>query len=166
VAATIPMETLVSDPGENIYVWPGDVITLFRDPQTFSVFGATVNNVDVPFGADRLNLAQAIAKAGGLQDARADPEGVFLFRFEPPKVVQALGVTALSASSSGPTPVLYHLNLRQVASYFLAKRFPMQDEDIIYVSNAPMAELQKFFTLIGSISGPVISGAVLTRSNH
>jgi polysaccharide biosynthesis/export protein len=162
---TIPMEDIVSNPAANIYVWPHDVITLVRRPETFSVFGATVNNVDVPFGATRLDLAQAIAKAGGLQDSRADPEGVFLFRFEPPDVVQALGQPSLAAQPGAATPVLYHLNLREAASYFLAKRFPMQNDDMIYVSNATMAELQKFFTLVGTISGPVIGGAVLSRGS-
>ena len=89
--ATIPMTALVSDPQENIFVWPGDIITLVQTPEKFSVFGATSNNTQVPFDADRLDLAQAIAKAGGLLDQRADPEGVFLFRFEPPAVVSALG---------------------------------------------------------------------------
>jgi polysaccharide biosynthesis/export protein len=32
VTATIPMETLVSDPAENIYAQPGDVLTLVRLP--------------------------------------------------------------------------------------------------------------------------------------
>ena len=35
------MDRLVSDPAENIYAWPGDVLTLIQVPQTFSVFGAT-----------------------------------------------------------------------------------------------------------------------------
>jgi polysaccharide export outer membrane protein len=162
---TIPMEDIVANPSANIYVWPHDVITLVRRPETFSVFGATVNNVDIPFGSVRLDLAQAIAKAGGLQDARADPDGVFLFRFEPPDVVQALGIPPLAAQPGAPSPVLYHLNLRQAASYFLAKRFPMQNDDMIYVANATMAEVQKFFTLIGTITGPVISGAVISRGS-
>ena len=41
VTATIPMELLVSNPAENIYAYPGDVLTLVRLPQSFSVFGAT-----------------------------------------------------------------------------------------------------------------------------
>jgi polysaccharide export outer membrane protein len=161
--AIVPMRTVVSDPSENIYVWPGDAITVFRAPQTFSVFGATTNNVQIPFGADQINLAQAIAKAGGLQDARADPEGVFLFRFEPPQLVQSLGAAALA--TNGPSPVLYHLNLRQVASYFLAKRIALRDDDMIYVANAPMTDLQKFFTLIGTISGPIIGGVVIGKAH-
>jgi polysaccharide export outer membrane protein len=160
---TIPMEDIVSNPAANIYVWPHDMITLVRRPETFSVFGATVNNVDIPFGSNRLDLAQAIAKAGGLQDSRADPDGVFLFRFEPPDVLRALGIPALVSQPGAPTPVLYHLKLREAASYFLAKRFPMHNDDMIYVANATMAEVQKFFNLIGTITGPVISGAIIAR---
>ena len=36
VTATIPLRQLVSDPAENIYARPGDVLTLIRVPQTFS----------------------------------------------------------------------------------------------------------------------------------
>jgi len=61
---------------------------------------------------------------------------------------------------------LCHLNLRQVEGYFLAERFPVQDNDLIYVANAPMSELQKFFTLLGSITGPVIGGTVVLHGTH
>jgi polysaccharide export outer membrane protein len=160
---TIPITALLSDPQEDLFAWPGDIITLVQTPETFSVFGATSNNTQVPFGAERLDLAQAIAKAGGLQDLRADPEGVFLLRFERPAVVSALGVPDLANEPGGNSPVLYHLNLRQVNGYFLAKRFPVKNNDLIYVANAAMTEVQKFFTLVGSITGPVIAGAVLTK---
>src|SRR5215475_7257339 len=72
ITVTIPMEILVSNPGENIYAWPGDVLTLVRTPQTFSVFGATGQNLQLTFEAGKMNLAEAVAKAGGLQDQRAD----------------------------------------------------------------------------------------------
>jgi polysaccharide export outer membrane protein len=81
----------MSNPEEDIFAWPGDIITLIHTPKKFSVFGATFNNTQVPFDAERLDLAQAIAKAGGLQDQRADPEGVFLLRFEPQAVIRAPG---------------------------------------------------------------------------
>lgn len=161
--ATIPMTAVLSDPRENVFVWPDDVITLIQTPSKFSVFGATSTNSQVPFGADRIDLAQAIAKAGGLLDARADPEGVYLFRFERPSVIGALGVPALANDPKGDTPVVYHLNLRQVDGYFLAARFALADNDLIYVANARMTDLQKFFTLIGTITGPVIGGVVVVK---
>jgi polysaccharide export outer membrane protein len=157
------MTALLSDPQENIFAWPGDIITLVQTPHKFSVFGATSNNTQVPFDAERLDLAQAIAKAGGLQDQRADPEGIFLLRFEPPAVVRALGAPDLANEPEGNSPVLYHLNLRQVDGYFLAERLAVENNDLIYVANAPMTELQKFFTLVSTITGPVIAGTVVTR---
>ena len=164
VTVTIPMAKLVSNPGENIYAWPGDVLTLVQVPQTFSVFGATGANTEVPFGAEKLTLAQALAKAGGLQDLRADPRGIFLFRFEPASVVGALNAPALATGPDGTSPVVYRLNLREASNYFYAERFPMEDKDVIYVANAPLTELQKFFTLVNTVTGPVISGVVVSRS--
>jgi polysaccharide export outer membrane protein len=95
ITATIPMEALVSDPEENIYAQAGDVLTLVRLPQSFSVFGATGTNAQLPFTAEKMTLVEALAKAGGLQDLRSDPAGVFLLRFEPPNIVKALGRTQL-----------------------------------------------------------------------
>jgi polysaccharide biosynthesis/export protein len=164
VTATIPMETLVSDPAENIYAWPGDVLTLVRIPQTFSVFGATGQNVQLSFNAERMTLAEALAKAGGLQDLRADPAGVFLFRFEPPAVVGALKAAPLAIGPGGSSPVVYRLDLSDANSYFFAQRFPVEDKDIIYVANARLNELQKFFNLLNTITGPVITGIVVKGS--
>ena len=164
VTATIPMEVLVSNPTENIYAWPGDVLTLVRLPQTFSVFGATGQNTQVSFNAERVTLAEALAKAGGLQDLRADPAGVFLFRFEPPDVVDALKARALATGPGGSSPIVYRLDLSDANSYFFAQRFPVEDKDVIYVANARLNELQKFFTLLNTITGPVITGIVVKGS--
>jgi len=164
VTVTIPMEVLVSDPSENIYAWPGDVLTLVRIPQTFSVFGATGQNTQVSFNAEKVTLAEALAKAGGLQDLRADPAGVFLFRFEPPDVVGALKAPALATGPGGSSPIVYRLDLSDANSYFFAQRFPVEDKDIIYVANARLNELQKFFTLLNTITGPVITGIVVKGS--
>src|ERR1700736_4025621 len=125
VTVTIPMERLVSNPAENIYAWPGDVLTLVKIPQTFSVFGATGLNTQVSFNAEKVTLAEALAKAGGLQDLRADPKGVFLFRFEPPDVVGALKATSLATGPDGSSPVVYRLDLSDANGYFFAPRFPV-----------------------------------------
>jgi polysaccharide export outer membrane protein len=161
VTATIPMETLVSDPSENIYAQPGDVLTLVRLPQSFTAFGATGANAQIPFSSEKMTLVEALGKAGGLQDLRSDPAGVFLFRFEPPNVVAALGRPQLRTGPGGDSPVVYRLNLREARSYFLAQRFPLRDKDIIYVANADLNELQKFFTLLNTLTGPVITGIVV-----
>ena len=161
ITATVPMEALVSDPAENIYAYPADVLTLVRLPQSFTVFGATGTNTQVNFTAERMTLVEALAKAGGLQDQRSDPAGVFLFRFEPPGIVNALGRPQLQTGPDGSSPVVYRLDLSDAKSYFLAQRFAMHDKDIIYVANADFNELQKFFTLLNTLTGPIITGIVV-----
>jgi len=164
VTVTIPMERLVSDPGENIFVQPGDVLTLVRVPQTYSVLGATGQNAQITFNAERITLAEAIAKAGGLQDLRSDPAGVFLFRFESPAVVTALNAAQLGTGPDRSSPVVYRLDMSDANAYFLAQRFTVEDKDVIYVANARLNELQKFFTLLNTLTGPVITGIVVKNA--
>jgi polysaccharide biosynthesis/export protein len=164
VTATIPMETLVSHPAENIYAWPGDILTLIRVPQSFSVLGAAGQNAEFEFTAERMTLVEALAKAGGLIDQRSDPAGVFLFRYEPAAVVDALKAPDLATAPGGVSPVVFHLDLSDAQSYFLAQRFPLEDKDIIFVANAQLNEIRKFFDLISTLTGPVLTGVVIKNS--
>jgi hypothetical protein len=40
----------------------------------------------------------------------------------------------------------------------------MHDKDIIYVANADFNELQKFVTLLNTLTGPIITGIVVKSS--
>ena len=163
VTVTIPMERLISEPAENIYGWPGDVLTLIRRPRTYTVFGAIGRNAELPFETENLSLAEAIAKAGGLVDQQADPTGVFLLRYEPQPVVRALHLADLATDIGGSSPVVFRLNLRDAKSYLLAQNFPVENKDILYVANAPLTIPQKLFSLLSTLSGPIISGFAVTR---
>jgi polysaccharide biosynthesis/export protein len=165
--AKIPMAQLVSDPSENIYAWPGDTLTLIARPRSFMAFGATGlssgHDVLINIDRERFTLAKALAKAGGLLDERADPTGVFLFRYEPPTVVSALHAAELPSGPGGTSPVIFRLDLRDPKGFLLAEQFPIQDNDIVYVANAPLTVTQKLFTLFNTLSGPIISGVAVTK---
>jgi len=139
----------------NVPMQPLDRVQLTFRPRTYTVFGAT-RVAEVPFTATRLSLAESIARVGGPLDERADPNAVFLFRFEPPAVARGIGLPAGTA----PVPVIYHLDMMNTNSYFLAQQFPMRDKDLIYIANARTDQLGKFLGLIGQLFGP----AVLTHS--
>ncbi len=156
---TVPMETILSSPQENVYLRGGDVLTLVREPQTFTTFGAIGANSVVPFGRITLSLEEAVAKAGGLLDSKSDPDGVFLLRFEPPSTVRAIVPGRPIDAREQMIPVIYRLSLRDPKSYFLARTFQLRDKDVLYVANASGAELQKFLNLVSTISSPIISGA-------
>jgi polysaccharide export outer membrane protein len=45
----------------------------------------------------------------------------------------------------------------------VAQSFPIRHQDVLYVSNAPAAELQKFLNIVTSIAAPVLGVINVTR---
>lgn len=164
VTATVSLAALVADPEQNIYAEPGDVLTLVRQRKTFSAFGATGKNAAITFTTERLSLSEALARAGGLLDDRADPRAVFLFRYEPVELVRALGQPIAAGAPEGFSPIVYRLDLQEVKSYLLAKRFPVQDKDIIFVANAAAVPLTYSLKALSQIVGPVTSGVLICQT--
>jgi len=149
--AIAPFGALVYEPANNIYVHPNDTIYLYREPQTFLAFGAVGTQQQVPFGGWRLSLAEAISKSGGLVDTQADPAAVFLYRGEARDVAAAMGIDC--TPYQGPViPVIYTINLRDPAGYFLASSFEMRNKDILYASNSFAVESNKFMTYLNTIN--------------
>jgi polysaccharide biosynthesis/export protein len=161
--AIAPFGALVYEPANNIFVHPNDTIYLYREPQTFLAFGAVGNQQQFPFGSWRLSLAEAISKAGGLLDAQADPGAVFLYRGEARDIAEAMGIDC--SPYEGPViPVIYAINLRDPAGYFLASSFEMRNKDIVYVSNALTVDATKFMTFLNNIS-TTVQGPISTATS-
>jgi polysaccharide export outer membrane protein len=154
----VPLQRVTTDSHENIYMRPGDVVTLVRDPQSFMSYGATNGNAEIPFGTDSLTLAQALVKTGGLADYRSDARGVFVFRFENPEVARALRPETRVAQRNGRIPVVYHLDLSNPNSLFMEQRFQVANHDLIFVSNAPSVEMQKAIEMFSGVVAPVSQG--------
>jgi polysaccharide biosynthesis/export protein len=153
----LPLETIIEDPRQNIRLEPGDVITALFQPFSFTALGATGKNDEITFETQGISLAQALARSGGMLDQRSNPRGVFVFRLEPAgdaAQTQPSGLTTID----GRVPVVYRLDLSDPRSLFLMQSFPIADKDVLYVSNAPVAELQKFLNLLFSLSYPILTG--------
>jgi polysaccharide export outer membrane protein len=145
---TMNLQDLVNAPSENIVVEPGDQIFVSQDPQKFIVLGASTTNAEVPFGSSHLSLAEALGKSGGLDDRRADPAGIFVFRYEDPR---SYGVLPARADSGGkPVPVVYRLNVKQPSGLLAMQSFMVHNKDVIYFANSPSTELSKFLGLVGT----------------
>ncbi|MGY2051745.1 polysaccharide biosynthesis/export family protein [Methylobacterium sp. JK268] len=155
---TVPLIAVVSNPRENIYLRPGDTVTLVRDPQTFLAVGALGAQSEIPFSADGITLAQALTKARGLSDFQADPAGVFVFRFEPASVVRRLRPDS-PLLTSPQVPVVYRINMRDPNSLFVSQAFRMRNRDLVYVSNAPFTEVQKVLGVFSTVTSPLSSAA-------
>jgi polysaccharide biosynthesis/export protein len=151
--ATVPFENLVMNASNNIHILPGDRIYVYQEQQRFLAFGAT-GGAPIAFGqgqfnfdAWRINLAEAVGKAGGLADFQADPGAVFLYRQEPREVAQLLG--ADMTKFDGPlVPVIFWIDFRDPGGYFLATRMQMRNDDIIFMANAHSFEATKVLTFV------------------
>jgi len=146
---SMPLDSVIQDPVQNIYLHPGDVVTALFQPLSFTSLGATGKNEEINFEAKGITLAQALGRVSGLHDAQANAQGVFIFRFENPDALSAEGRNALR-TPDGKVPVVYRVDLKDPRSFLVAQNFPVKDKDVMYVANAPAAELQKFLNVLTS----------------
>lgn len=155
--ATMPLDLIIEDPKQNIPLQPGDVLTALYQPWTISILGATGRNQDLPFEARGISLAQALARTGGLNDNRADPGGVFVFRFEDANLVNPNLITLPAIPANGKVPVVYQVDFEDPGSFLVTQNFMMQDKDVIYVANMPSAEVEKFMRMVGMVLTPTLN---------
>ena len=151
---SLPLDVVIRDPKQNVPLRAGDVITALFQPLSFTALGATGKNEEISFEAQGINLAQALARAGGLQDARSDAKGVFVFRFEQANAM-AWPKQPVMTTPDGLVPVVYRFDLHNPASFFVMQSFPISNRDLLYVSNSPSSELQKFLNLVFSVIYPI-----------
>jgi polysaccharide export outer membrane protein len=154
------LTAVVTNPAQNINIAPGDIIFVSRQPRAFLVFGATQSNAVGVIGSnnrrfifeeENLTIADGLAKAGGLIDERADASAVFLYRMAPREMLARAGVE-VSRYREALIPTIFRVDLTQAEGFFIANNFYMQNKDILYVSNSPARDLEKFLSLIRDVS--------------
>ena len=172
--ATIYFNNLISYPEENIYAAPGDTLYVYHEPRRFVALGAvgvaagvgsssalTGLSSLITFDQDRLTLAEAVGKAGGLLDYRADPGQVFLYRLEERRALDGMGVDVSQFPPSQKViPTVYRASFRDPSSYFFAQQFAMRNKDVLYAANANSIEVVKFIDYATAIAGGISTIAV------
>jgi polysaccharide export outer membrane protein len=169
--ATTSLQRIQTIPAENIAVQPLDRIQVDYLPRTYLAFGAAGHVEQVRFDAATLSLAEAVARVGGLDDNRANPEAVFLFRFETAHDARTIGLVPaepdvpamIPGAMAEGTPVIYQVNLRDPQSFFAIQQFAMKDKDLLYIANAPTVQLYKFLQLIYTFATPAVTARELTN---
>ncbi|CDN53517.1 Capsule polysaccharide export outer membrane protein CtrA [Neorhizobium galegae bv. officinalis bv. officinalis str. HAMBI 1141] len=150
-SVTVAYRTLSERPQANIYVQPGDTIFVDRNRRTFLAFGLTGESGRFDFDDSNLSLGEALAKAGGLLDDKAEPQSVLLYRLVERDLLRNIGLD-VSRFRARDVPVIFRANLRDPAAFFAVQQFPMQDKDVLYVSTADAVELVKFLSILNSVT--------------
>ena len=161
--STMPLETVIKDPRQNIRLQPDDVVTVLFQPYSFTALGALGANAEVNFEGTGITLSQALGRVAGLQDFRADVKGVFLFRLEDPAALDPVMRQNARMTPDGKVPVIYRVNMKDPATFFVAQSFPIRNKDILYVSNAPLADIQKFVNVISSTILPLATASTIVQ---
>jgi polysaccharide export outer membrane protein len=152
----LPLETIIRDPKQNVPLQPGDVVTALFQPYSFTALGASGKNEEVNFETQGISVAQALARSGGLVDSRSNPKGVFIFRFVPEEAL-SWPHQPVKATANNLVPTVFRIDLTDPNSFFLIQNFSIENKDILYVSNAPITEIEKFLNILFSVAYPILA---------
>lgn len=136
--------------GNNRILNPRSEIVLQRNRQSFIAMGAVSSPGIFDLPSSQPSLLQVLGVVGGLQQASADPSGVFVFR------------RAGFASDGRPIARVFRLDMSRPEAIMLASAFEVQSEDALYVTNAAVFDAQK---VIAPIVQMIILGNTVTGSN-
>ncbi len=119
------------DMSQNILLQDGDVVFVPENSYyAVHVLGEVREPGAIAMSRGRLNLAEAITRSGGFDQAAADLERIFVFRgtYEQPNV--------------------YWLDARSPDAMLLAAQFPMQPQDVVFVASSGLARWNRIITQI------------------
>lgn len=138
---------LYEEPNLDTLLQAGDQVIVREDDRYFLSVGAAGEEALHPFTKDVVSAMDAVSIIGGVQDTRADPQGVLILREYP--------ASALSAGVRGPRKqrVVFGLDLTTADGLFSARNFQVMPRDLVYVTESPVTKTQTIFGLVGSVFG-------------
>src|ERR1700730_3413517 len=157
------LSRVVHDPAENLFIRPNDVIFITHEAPTFTALGALNQNIfgfnsEIAFDVETLTLAQAIGKAGGLNDNQSDPTEVYVYRYEDRHFLEKLGIDT-TRFTYDRVPTIYRLNMRDPSGMLLASGFQMRSKDVMYIANAKVVDYYKLLLLINNTTNTISNTA-------
>ena len=140
--AKMRLGDVMSGPHRNLRAFPGDRLTIVPEPLMFSILGASGRVQQMGFTRENMTVVEAIAMAGGPQENAGDPKAIFLFRYAGPGETE---------------PTVYHFNLLNAPTFFLAQKFVLRDSDILYFGTAASNQPRKVIQTVGQLFAPIVT---------
>ncbi len=151
------LSRLYDDPALDVVLQGGDKIIIEQDERYFQALGATGKEDLIYFTKDRIDALEAVSLVGGILDLPADPKGVLILR--------RYETSAVRPGGGGPsrTDVVFTIDLTKADGLFSAKRFYIEPEDVVLVTESPVTKAQTIFRLVGSAFGVANSASNLSN---
>lgn len=136
ISEEVRLSDIYRDASLDIALRPGDSIFISEVSEHVSILGASGAQGQYRIASRNFSVLDAIAEAKGLEDERADPRAVFLFRQD------------MQIESFDKRPVIYQVDLSRPEVVFLARSLPVRDKDVIYIGDASLTDLRKVSSAI------------------
>ena len=151
------IDRLYENPGLDTRLHGGDKVIVEEDRRYFLSLGAAGREAQHPFNRDDISALDALAIIGGVNDQRADPQGILILREYP--------ASAVSAGERGPrkTRVVFTLDLTTADGLFSARNFHIQPGDLVLATESPVTNTRTVLGLVGAGFGLI--GAATAVSN-
>lgn len=123
----------------------GSDATTSEDERYFIAVGSKENEELIYFHQEKITTIEAVSLLGGLNDARANPQGLFILRQYTKGDVRNDG--------TGPTAphVIFQFDLTKPDHLFGAKTFQVYHGDIAVASESAVKPAQAVIALVGSM---------------
>ncbi|MFK7880687.1 polysaccharide biosynthesis/export family protein [Roseobacter sp.] len=147
VTGRATLNRVYENPSLNIHMRAGDVISVEPPNRRLTVLGAGGVNNTITYDQPVISLAEALSRAGGLLNRRADKKGVFVYREISSAAAADLGID-VTVFGSGPVPAIFNIDLSKPQALFAAKEFKMGRNDLIYISDSVNEEISAVFGVL------------------
>lgn len=147
----IPTGELFEKAARNITLRGNDKVIVEQDDRYFIALGATGSEQLVHFSKESLSALEALSIVGGINDQRANPQGVLVLREYPASAVRSNG--------GGPTQqqVVFSLDLTSADGLFAARNFQIHPNDTVLATESPVNTLRTIVGLFKSASGLAVN---------
>lgn len=146
----IPADTLLNHPELDTTLKGGDKIFIQPDERYFLSLGAAGKEAMINFPRDNITTLDAMSLVGGLDAGTADPKGILILRDYPQSAVR-------TDTQKGPpkSRMIFSFNLTTADGLFSAGAFPIQDRDLVLVTQSPLVNAR---TVLNFVTGFLSAG--------
>lgn len=141
------VDRLLDQPQFDTLLRGGDRVFVEEDERYFLSFGASGTEALHTFSKDEVSAMDAVSIMGGINDAKADPQGLLILREYP--------ASAIRSGVRGPrqTRVVFTVDLTSADGLFSARNFQINPNDLLVATESPVNDVLTVSNIIGNFFG-------------
>lgn len=143
----IRSDYLYENASANVVLRGGDKIIVEEDDRYFVGLGATGKEEIVPFDRETITAIEALAMLGGLNEVRANLQGILVLREYDRDDVR------IDASGPEKRQIVFAIDLTSADGLFAAGKFNIHPNDLVMATESPVTSINTIFGLIGRLLG-------------